>query len=137
MGYESEVEHCQRAGNCDPGGYSKKAKSGTNGNEFSDEGQEIPDHEVDHREPSPERAKAIEDQLLKTILPAEEVAAIVIEPVQGEAGYIVPPQKFFDELAAIAKRNNILLIFDEVQSGMGRTGKMWAAEHSSGWGGWK
>ncbi len=76
-----------------------------------------------------ECAKAIEDQLLKTILPAQETAAIVIEPVQGEAGYIVPPRKFFDELAAVAKRNNILLIFDEVQSGMGRTGKMWASEH--------
>jgi 4-aminobutyrate aminotransferase len=76
-----------------------------------------------------ECAKAIEDQLLKTILPAEETAAIVIEPVQGEAGYIVPPRVFFDELAEIARRNNIPLIFDEVQSGMGRTGKMWAAEH--------
>ena len=76
-----------------------------------------------------ECAKAIEQQLLKTILPADETAAIVVEPVQGEAGYIVPPQKFFDELAAIAKRNRILLIFDEVQSGMGRTGKMWASQH--------
>ena len=76
-----------------------------------------------------ECARAIEDQLLKTILPARETAAIVIEPVQGEAGYIVPPRKFFDELAEIARRNDILLIFDEVQSGMGRTGKMWAGEH--------
>jgi 4-aminobutyrate aminotransferase len=76
-----------------------------------------------------ECAKAIETQLLKTILPAGEVAAIVLEPVQGEAGYIVPPQKFFDELQEIARRNNILLIFDEVQSGMGRTGKMWASDH--------
>jgi 4-aminobutyrate aminotransferase len=76
-----------------------------------------------------ECAKAIEDQLFKTILPARETAAIVIEPVQGEAGYIVPPKKFFDELAEIARRHGILLVFDEVQSGMGRTGKMWAAEH--------
>jgi 4-aminobutyrate aminotransferase len=76
-----------------------------------------------------ECAKAIESQLLNTILPAQEAAAIVIEPVQGEGGYIVPPQRFFDELAEIAHRNNILLVFDEVQSGMGRTGKMWAAEH--------
>ncbi len=76
-----------------------------------------------------ECAKAIEDQLLKTILPARETAAIVIEPVQGEAGYIVPPRKFFDELAGVARRHGMLLIFDEVQSGMGRTGKMWAAEH--------
>ena len=76
-----------------------------------------------------ECAKVIEDQLVKTILPADEVAAIVLEPVQGEGGYIVPPQKFFDELARIAKRFGMLLIFDEVQSGMGRTGKMWAADH--------
>ncbi|HKW96558.1 MAG TPA: acetyl ornithine aminotransferase family protein [Bryobacteraceae bacterium] len=76
-----------------------------------------------------ECAKVIEEQLVKTILPADEVAAIVLEPVQGEGGYIVPPQKFFDELARIAKRFGMLLIFDEVQSGMGRTGKMWAAEH--------
>ena len=76
-----------------------------------------------------ECARAIEEQLLKTILPAHETAAIVIEPVQGEAGYIVPPRKFFDELTCIARRHDILLIFDEVQSGMGRTGRMWAAEH--------
>jgi len=76
-----------------------------------------------------ECAKVIEDQLVKTIVPADEVAAIVVEPVQGEGGYIVPPQKFFDELARIAKRFGMLLVFDEVQSGMGRTGKMWAAEH--------
>jgi 4-aminobutyrate aminotransferase len=76
-----------------------------------------------------ECAKVIEDQLVKTVLPADEVAAIVVEPVQGEGGYVVPPQKFFDELAHIAKRFGMLLVFDEVQSGMGRTGKMWAAEH--------
>ena len=73
--------------------------------------------------------KYIENTLLKTIAPAEETAAIVVEPVQGEGGYIVPPQKFFDELARVAEQNGILLIFDEVQCGMGRTGKMWAAEH--------
>ena len=76
-----------------------------------------------------ECVKHIEDTLLKTIAPAEETAAIVLEPVQGEGGYVVPPQKFFDELARVAQQNGILLIFDEVQSGMGRTGKMWAAEH--------
>src|SRR6202140_3257205 len=76
-----------------------------------------------------ECAKAIEDQLVKTILPADEVAAIVLEPVQGEGGYVVPPQKFIDELARIAKRFGMLLIFDEVQSGMGRSGKLWASEH--------
>ena len=71
----------------------------------------------------------IENTLLKTIAPASEVAAIVVEPVQGEGGYLVPPRKFFEELDRVARRNGILLIFDEVQSGMGRTGKMWAAEH--------
>jgi len=76
-----------------------------------------------------ECVRHIEDTLLKTIAPAEETAAIVVEPVQGEGGYVVPPQKFFDELTRVAKANGILLVFDEVQSGMGRTGKMWAAEH--------
>ncbi|MEX2261366.1 MAG: acetyl ornithine aminotransferase family protein [Bryobacteraceae bacterium] len=76
-----------------------------------------------------ECAKAIEDGLLKTLLPSEEVAAIVVEPIQGEGGYVVPPAKFLHELRRIADRFGMLLIFDEVQSGMGRTGKMWAAEH--------
>lgn len=71
----------------------------------------------------------IENTILKTVSPADETAAIVFEPVQGEGGYIVPPQKFFDELQRVAKKHGILLICDEVQSGMGRTGKMWAAEH--------
>jgi 4-aminobutyrate aminotransferase len=71
----------------------------------------------------------IENTLLKTVAPPDEVAAIVVEPVQGEGGYVVPPRRFYDELARVAKQNGILLIFDEVQSGMGRTGKMWAAEH--------
>jgi 4-aminobutyrate aminotransferase len=76
-----------------------------------------------------ECVKFIEDTLLRTVSPPGETAAIALEPVQGEGGYIVPPQKFFDELARVAKQHGILLIFDEVQSGMGRTGKMWAAEH--------
>jgi len=76
-----------------------------------------------------ECAKFIGDTLLKTIAPAEEVAAVVIEPVQGEGGYIVPPQKFFDELVRITEQHGILLVCDEVQSGMGRTGKMWASQH--------
>lgn len=76
-----------------------------------------------------ECARVIEDQLLHKILPADEVAAIVVEPVQGEGGYIVPPQRFMEELKRIADRFGMLLVFDEVQSGMGRTGKMWAADH--------
>jgi 4-aminobutyrate aminotransferase len=73
--------------------------------------------------------RAIEENLLRTILPAEEVAAIFVEPVQGEGGYIIPPKVFFEELAALASKHGMLLIFDEVQCGMGRTGKMWAADH--------
>lgn len=76
-----------------------------------------------------ECAKAIEDPLFRTILPPEEVAAIVVEPIQGEGGYLVPPKKFLDELRRIADQHGILLIFDEVQCGMGRTGKMFASEH--------
>jgi len=76
-----------------------------------------------------ECVRHIENTLLKTISPAGETAAIVVEPVQGEGGYIVPPRKFFDELSRVCKENGILLVFDEVQSGMGRTGKMWAADH--------
>jgi 4-aminobutyrate aminotransferase len=71
----------------------------------------------------------IEKTLLKTIAPASETAAVVVEPIQGEGGYIVPPRKFFEELERVARQNGILLIFDEVQSGMGRTGRMWAADH--------
>ncbi|MGH9693825.1 MAG: aminotransferase class III-fold pyridoxal phosphate-dependent enzyme, partial [Bryobacteraceae bacterium] len=71
----------------------------------------------------------LEDQLFKTVLPPEEVAAIVVEPIQGEGGYLVPPAKFHQELRRIADRYGILLIHDEVQSGMGRTGKMFASEH--------
>jgi 4-aminobutyrate aminotransferase len=73
--------------------------------------------------------RAIEEELFRTTLAAEEVAAIVLEPVQGEGGYIVPNQVFFEELARLAQQHGILLIFDEIQSGMGRTGKMWAADH--------
>ena len=76
-----------------------------------------------------ECVRVLEEQLFKTILPAEEVAAIVVEPVQGEGGYVVPPRKFFDELTAVARRHGILLIADEVQCGMGRTGRVFASEH--------
>jgi 4-aminobutyrate aminotransferase len=72
----------------------------------------------------------IEKQLFKTTVPPQEVAAIVVEPIQGEGGYVVPPPNFLDRLRQLADRHGILLIFDEVQCGMGRTGKMWASEHS-------
>ncbi|MGH9507445.1 MAG: acetyl ornithine aminotransferase family protein [Terriglobales bacterium] len=69
------------------------------------------------------------DRLFHTTTPPNEVAAIVIEPVQGEGGYIVPPSAFVREIRRICDRHGILLIADEVQSGCGRTGKMWAIEH--------
>ncbi len=71
----------------------------------------------------------IEDVLFKTTVPPEEVAAIVVEPVLGEGGYIVPPRKFFDQLNYLRDKYGILIIADEVQSGMGRTGRMFACEH--------
>ncbi|HVV16706.1 MAG TPA: aminotransferase class III-fold pyridoxal phosphate-dependent enzyme [Polyangia bacterium] len=69
-------------------------------------------------------------ELFTTTCPAEDVAAIVVEPVLGEGGYIVPPPEFLPGLRALCDRHGILLVFDEVQSGMGRTGKMFAAEHT-------
>ena len=76
-----------------------------------------------------ECVKVLEERLFKTILPADETAAIVVEPIQGEGGYLVPPAKFHHELRRIADKYGILLIHDEVQCGMGRTGKMFASEH--------
>ncbi len=75
-------------------------------------------------------ARYIEEKLFKTILPPEEVAAIFIEPIQGEGGYVVAPDNFLRELRDICNRHGILLVVDEVQSGAGRTGKWWAIEHS-------
>jgi 4-aminobutyrate aminotransferase len=75
-------------------------------------------------------ARYIEEKLFKTILPPEEVAAVFIEPIQGEGGYVVAPDNFMQELRAICNRHGILLVADEVQSGAGRTGKWWAIEHS-------
>ena len=71
----------------------------------------------------------VEDNLFRTIMPPEEVAAIFVEPIQGEGGYIVPPLEFHVELHKVAKKYGILYVVDEVQSGMGRTGKMFAMEH--------
>lgn len=76
-----------------------------------------------------ECVKVIEDQLIRHILPADDIAGIIVEPVQGEGGYVVPPQKFVDELQAVAAKYSIPLIWDEVQAGMGRTGRMFAVEH--------
>ena len=71
----------------------------------------------------------IEEQLFNTVLPPENVAGILVEPIQGEGGYIVPPQGFFPALRELCDKYGILLIVDEVQSGVGRTGKWWAIEH--------
>jgi len=71
----------------------------------------------------------VEDTLFRTTMPAEEVAAIFVEPIQGEGGYIVPPPEFHREFHKLAKKYGILYVADEVQSGMGRTGKMFAMEH--------
>ena len=71
----------------------------------------------------------LEDVLFQSNIPASEVAGILVEPVQGEGGYIVPPDGFLQGLRQLCDRHGILLIMDEVQSGIGRTGKMFAAEH--------
>jgi 4-aminobutyrate aminotransferase len=71
----------------------------------------------------------IEEQVLGHLLPPEDVAGILVEPIQGEGGYIIPSPGFFPALRELCDRHKILLIVDEVQSGMGRTGKWWAIEH--------
>jgi 4-aminobutyrate aminotransferase len=71
----------------------------------------------------------IENILFPEALPPDEVAAILVEPIQGEGGYIVPPPNFFPRLRALCDKHGILLITDEVQAGMGRTGKWWAIQH--------
>jgi len=70
----------------------------------------------------------LEDLFKRTVAP-QEVAAIIVEPIQGEGGYIVPPVEFHRELRKLCDKHGILLVADEVQSGMGRTGKMFAMEH--------
>ena len=70
------------------------------------------------------------DQVLETNLAPEHVAAVIVEPVQGEGGFVVPPARFLKRIAAICRRHGILFIADEIQTGMGRTGRMFAIEHS-------
>ncbi|PYS29532.1 MAG: acetyl ornithine aminotransferase family protein [Acidobacteria bacterium] len=74
-------------------------------------------------------ASYLEDVVFKTTVNAGEVAAIVVEAIQGEGGYVVPPPEFLPTLEKIARKHGILLIADEVQCGMGRTGKMFGFEH--------
>ena len=75
-------------------------------------------------------ARFIEERLFKTTLPPEEVAAIFVEPIQGEGGYVPAPAEFMRELRRICTEHGILLVADEVQSGVGRTGKWWAIQHT-------
>ncbi len=86
--------------------------------------------------PNPYRGPTVEDcfrqikkNLFARIAAPDEIAAIVVEPIQGEGGYIVPPSDFLPRLYELTHQHGILLVADEVQSGMGRTGKMFAAEH--------
>ena len=71
----------------------------------------------------------IEDEIFGHLLPSDEVAGVLVETIQGEGGYIVPPQGFYPALRKLCDRTGMLLVVDEVQSGMGRTGKWWAIEH--------
>jgi 4-aminobutyrate aminotransferase len=75
-------------------------------------------------------ARFIEDKLFKTTLAPEEVAAIFVEPIQGEGGYVVAPTVFMKELRRICDQHGILLVVDEIQSGVARSGKWWAIEHT-------
>ncbi|MEM1638863.1 MAG: acetyl ornithine aminotransferase family protein [Desulfurococcaceae archaeon] len=71
----------------------------------------------------------IEEYILDKLIPSDDVAAVISEPIQGEGGYVIPPRMFFSELKKLLDKHGILLIDDEVQMGMGRTGKMLAIEH--------
>jgi 4-aminobutyrate aminotransferase len=87
--------------------------------------------------PYPSRARGIStddslraiEELFATVMPPESVAAVFVEPIQGEGGYLVPPEDFLPRLRQLTAANGILLVTDEVQSGMGRTGRLMAAEH--------
>jgi 4-aminobutyrate aminotransferase len=76
-----------------------------------------------------EDLKWFDEVLFERLVPANEVAAVVIEPIQGEGGYIVPEDGFLQGLRELCTKHGILLVADEIQSGVGRTGKMWAIEH--------
>lgn len=71
----------------------------------------------------------IEEEIIGKLLPPEDVAAVLVEPIQGEGGYIIPPPGFFPALRALCDRHGILIIADEVQAGMGRTGKWWSIQN--------
>ncbi|MFQ5986020.1 MAG: acetyl ornithine aminotransferase family protein [Thermoplasmata archaeon] len=75
-------------------------------------------------------AQIIEEEYLQKVVPPSELAGLVFEPVQGEGGYVVPPPGWTEKIAQIARENDILLIADEIQTGLGRTGRMFAVEHA-------
>src|SRR5262249_9145334 len=83
----------------------------------------------DYRGPDTHAALAQLDWAFSTTVPAETVAALVVEPVQGEGGFVVAPPEFMRGLRAICDEHGIVLIVDEVQTGFGRTGRLWAIEH--------
>jgi 4-aminobutyrate aminotransferase/(S)-3-amino-2-methylpropionate transaminase len=83
----------------------------------------------DYRGPSAADALTVLERTLVTNVAAESVAAIVIEPVQGEGGFVVAPPEFLEGIRRICDDNGIVLVVDEVQTGFGRTGKMWGIEH--------
>jgi 4-aminobutyrate aminotransferase / (S)-3-amino-2-methylpropionate transaminase / 5-aminovalerate transaminase len=83
----------------------------------------------DYRGPTAREALAALERALVTQVAAENVAAIVIEPVQGEGGFVVAPPEFLEGVRRICDDNGIVLVVDEVQTGLGRTGKMWGIEH--------
>jgi 4-aminobutyrate aminotransferase len=74
-------------------------------------------------------ADYLENELFRTLISPVDIAAVLVEPIQGEGGYLMPAPNFFPRLRALCDRHGILLILDEVQSGAGRTGKWWAIEH--------
>jgi 4-aminobutyrate aminotransferase len=92
-------------------------------NPFGIDGYEHPDELVELT------LEYIEKYVFRTFLPPEDVAAFMVEPVQGEGGYIVPPKTFHKKLRKLADDNDILVIMDEVQTGFGRTGKFFGSEH--------
>jgi len=95
---------------------------------FSPEVYRLP-YAQDYRGPSAAEALAALERALVTSVAAENVAAIVIEPVQGEGGFVVAPPAFLEGVRRICDDNGIVLVVDEVQTGFGRTGKMWGIEH--------
>lgn len=115
---------------------TSKAKPYKNGfGPFAENIYRIPYPDPYHRDHSDECADCVVRSLralersFETSAPADSIAAVIIEPVLGEGGFIVPPAQFFPKLREICDRHGILLIVDEVQSGFGRTGKMFACEH--------